>query len=124
MQLPRLSLRIHAIEVSKESGIGQVPETRGVIGHGVVSAGDVEQARDVTEMALMQCAEAKQVRPGAVRGGGPFGAPSYGGRVIAAHFQVGLSNINGTRENIRVRDGSRELQVGAQDVAARVFPRD
>ena len=124
VQLPRLWLWVGAIEVREKGSVGQAPQTRSVIGQDVKDSWEIKDTRNITKMALVQRPDAQQISGGARRGGGPLGAPTNRGRVVTAHFKIGLRDVDNVSEDVRMRDGSRELQIGVRDVAAWVFPRD
>ena len=54
--MPQLGLRVILFEMGKQLGIRKMPETRGIIGHGIGSAGNMVVAKAVAMMALVKTA--------------------------------------------------------------------
>ena len=73
-------------------------------------------------MALVQSSEAQKVRRGPGCGNGALCAPRQRGGIVGPHFEVGLPDVDGMGEDVRVGDGSSELQIRVRNVAVGILP--
>lgn len=71
-QRPRFGLRIVLFEVSDESGVSEVLQARGIVGHHVGVSWDEEGSVPISVLALVIAGQSASVGRGLVAGHGPF----------------------------------------------------
>ena len=94
--------------------------TRTIVGHGVISARDVEQEGEVPVEALVEGGEPKKVGAGAVGSDRAAAVPGDGGDVVAHGVGGGFTAGGVGGDDILVQDGAGEFEVAVGERAVGV----
>lgn len=71
--------------------------------------------------ALMEGAEAQEVRSSAERGAGAFALPHDGGSVVVELADSPLAHVDGVGQDVKVRDGTGQFQITVCDAPGGVL---
>jgi hypothetical protein len=103
--------------------IGELPEARAIVGHGVGRPWDVIVAREIPMKTLVDGLEAEEVGSWATGGGGAFALPKYGGGVVVEVMDGALPDIGQMGKDIVLGNGASQLEITVGDGAVRVAIR-
>ena len=117
---PRARLWIGSIKIGEKVSIGQVKKARGVIGHGVLFAGDKVASFHIAVESLVQRLLAQH------RGGGrgcrdrAFAIPEEGAKVVSLGVNRALPHVETLSTDFVVQKGADQFQLGIIDRAVGV----
>jgi X-X-X-Leu-X-X-Gly heptad repeat protein len=112
------------IKMGEKFGIGEMPEARAVVRHGVELSRDEKGGGVVSMEALVEGLETEEVGGSSDGGGGPFRLPRHGRGVVGATGDSAFADVKGVSGNIQLNDGSGKLQIGVSDCAGGVGKGD
>jgi hypothetical protein len=102
--------------------ISEVPEARGVVGHGVDGAWKVGPERAVAMVSLVESLESEKAGGGLRRRRGTFALPIHRRGVVGARMDGALTQVECVDEDIILGDRRGKLEVGVSDGAGGVVP--
>jgi hypothetical protein len=97
------------LEVGEKLGIGQFPQARRLIRHGIHRARNVIMQSDVAMRSLVKRLDPEEVSGWAGSSRGTFALPGKGRGVVMRRVQGALAKAKVMNQNVVVQDSGEEL---------------